>query len=80
MFGHLSRVFGVKALQSIHALCGEGRNDFIAMIYTWMGHDGQSARLMNQSNGVESGNFEFGHPSGAALFQKALEGGLHART
>src|ERR1700677_1251618 len=47
MFGEGWAVLGMETFQTIETLGGQGGNDFVVVVQTWVGHDGEAAGLVN---------------------------------
>src|SRR4051812_27797725 len=74
MFHGGGRMFGVVALDAIHAGLDERRNERVVMHESRMRDDRETASIVNEFNRVVRRDFEFRNPGGPSFFQKALEG------
>ena len=72
-------MFGVETFQAVQAGAHQFRNDSVRAVQAGVRHDRESARLMDQRNRIERGDFELRHPRRPVLFQKSFKGLVEVR-
>ena len=73
-------MFRVKTFNAVQAGRNQVGDDVVVVIEAGMGEDSDTARLMDQGDGIDRGDFEFGNPCRPALAEKSFEGLVEAGT